>query len=744
MTRPVFDNRWAALALAIALLIQLAAPAAGQGRVEGSKSQTLYYKLDPMGRPSEGSLEVLIRLSAPDEPVRGDLVDRVHLVDPGTISPLLGTPGPSSMRDFYGHQILVWSGVEVEPGDVEFRYMAQTSAPPPLRVNASIAVNGELASPREFEGGWYLEVTPGDQINLTFEVENLRPVVRTDLGYGKPPLMYTLQVSLPKSHFSEPSGDPAPSLVFPTADEWVLSWVGVLWDSPERVTVSTKLRVSAPEGFLDMPAVTVQASYDTTPIIEQLRSAEESLNEIIDSLEQMNESMSQLVKGMEELSFWLGESRMRLAEAEEGLYQLADALEQAGELSAEAAERADAAADQVDSALEGARAALAAVQDLERRVEEFQVSYENLTSAIEELLEEFNVSLPGPPPQPGLISAIQAAESQIRSVLSRGDQVINSMRALAWAMENASTSFTQAAEMTRSSARDVESLSQALSFAQSTVDRGVESAKDGLEDLEARLEDAKSQRDEIRLKTSLVKSPWSSALAEFTTRGSTVSVDVLSSEEGEGWVTWAVSLPHNATGVAAGLAIHFRCGDPVKVIMLGPEGWEERSGEDLLAYGVLFSEGDCVVYIPGPLNLSDSSPTNLTALGVPIRLVSPSPPTSAEADLVSGELIEAERRVVMKMSLPTLAVGIPLTSREEVAPESQPPPVEEKSRVPIWPFALGAAAVAGAVMALRLAQQRAEERRVLLARIREMISQLEELEEDIIDRLRELGVDEGG
>lgn len=743
MTRPVFGRRWVALALAVALLTQPAPPAASQGRVEGSKSQTLYYKLDPMGRLSEGSLEVLIRLSAPGESVRGDLVDRVHLVDPGTVSPLLGTPGPSSMRDFYGHQILVWSGVVVEPGDVEFRYTAQTSAPPPLRVNASIVVNGEPVSPREFEGGWYLEVTPGDQINLTFEVENLRPVVRTDLGYGKPPLMYTLQVGLPKSHFSEPSGDPAPSIVFPTADEWVLSWVGVLWDDPERVTVSTKLRVSAPEGFLDMPAVTVQASYDTTPIIEQLRSAEESLNEIIDSLEQMNESMSQLVKGMEELSFWLGESRMRLAEAEEGLYQLADALEQAGELSAEAAERADAAADQVDSALEGARAALAAVQDLERRLEEFQDSYENLTSAIEELLEELNISLPGQP-QMGLISTIQAAESQIRSVLAQGEQVINSMRTLAWAMGNASTSFTQAAEMTRSSAEDVESLSQALSFAQSTVDRGVKSAKDGLEDLRARLGDAKGQRDEVRLKISLAESPWFSAMAEFTTRGSTVSVDVLSSEESEGWITWAVSLPHNATGVAAGLAIYFKCGDPVKVIMLGPDGWEERSSKDLLAYGVLFSEGDCVVYIPGPLNLSDSSPTNLTALGVPIRLISPSPPTSAEADLVSGELIEAERRVVIKASLPTLAVGVSLTSREETAPESQPPPTQEKSRVPIWPFALGAAAVAGAVMALRLAQQRTEERRVLLARIREMISQLEELEEDIIDRLRELGVDEGG
>ncbi len=735
-------DRLVLVALVLILLARPAVAAAGPGEVEGSKSQTIYYKLDPLGRLSEGSVEVLIRLSAPSGSAKGDLVDRVHLVDPGTISPLLGTPNPSSMRDFYGHQILVWSGVEMEPGDLEFRYTAQTSAPPPLRVNVTLIVNGTPAAPTELEGGWYLEVSPGDQINLTFEIENLRPTVRTDLGYGRPPLMYTLQVSLPKSHFTEPSGDPAPSIVFPTADEWILSWVGVLWDEPERVTVSTKLRVSAPEGFLDLPAITVQASYDATPVVEQLRSAEESLDEIIESLEQMNGSMTQLVDGMEELSLWLGESRMRLAEAERGLYQLADALEQASELSGEAADRANAAADQVDSALEDAGTALAVVRDLKGRVEEFQQSYENLTSALQELLEELNITLPGPPPQVGLIGAIEAAESQIEAVLRKGDQITNSMRALAWAMENATASFAEAAEMARSSAKDIEALSQALSFAQSTVDRGVESAREGLGDLEARLEDAKSQRDEIRLKISLAESPWSSGgLAEFTAHASTVKADAVSHEEGGKWVTWAISVPH-APGTVGGLAIHFECGDPVVVTMLGPDGWEEQEWEYLLSYGVIYVEEDCVLYIPGPLNLSDSSPTNLSVLGVPIKLISARPPTTAEADLMSGSPIEAERRVVMKMSLPTLAVGIPLTSHEEYAPETQPPPVQKKSRVFIWPFALGAAAVAGAVMVVRLVQQRTEERRVLQARIREMISQLEEIEEDIIDRLREFGLDE--
>ncbi len=731
------------VALALILLAHPMFAAAGLGAVEGSKSQTIYYKLDPLGRLSEGSVEVLIRLSSPSGSERGDLVDRVPMVDPGTISPLLGTPSPSALEDFYGHQILIWSGVEVEPGDLEFRYTAQTSAPPPLRVNATIVVNGTPASATELEGGWYVEVSPGDRVNLTFEIENLRPTVRTDQGYGRPPLTYTLQVSLPKSHFAEPTGDPAPSIVFPTSDEWILSWVGVLWDEPERVVVSTRLRVSAPQGFVDLPAVTVQANYDAAPVVEQLRSAEESLDEIIESLEQMNRSMAKLIEGMEELSFWLGESRMRLAEAERGLYQLADALERASELSGEAAERANAAADQIDSALEDAGTALAVIRDLKERVKEFQQSYENLTSALEELLEELNVTLPGPPPQAGIIGAVEAAESQVEAVLRKGDQVASSMRTLAWAMENATASLSGAAEMARSSAKDVEALSQALSFAQSSVDRGVESAREGLEDLEARLSEAKSQRDDIRLKISLAESPWlSGGLAEFAAHASTVEADTISTEEEGKWVTWAVSM-HQASGTAAGLAIHFECGDPVSVSLLGPDGWVEGRWEDLLPYGVIFSEEDCVLYIPGPMNLSNSSPTNLSVLGMPIRLISTRPPASAEADLVSGLAIEAEQRVVLKMSLPTLAVGIPLATKEKGAPETLPPPIQEKSKVPSWPFALGAAAVAGAVMVVRLTQQKAEERRILLARVREMVAQLDELEEDIIDRLRELGVDEG-
>ncbi|MDK2464673.1 MAG: hypothetical protein QI223_07870 [Candidatus Korarchaeota archaeon] len=740
---PGFLGRVPLVALALILLAHPMFAAAGLGAVEGSKSQTVYYKLDPLGRLSEGSVEVLIRLSLPSGSERGDLVDRVPMVDPGTISPLLGTPSPSALEDFYGHEILIWSGVEVEPGDLEFRYTAQTSAPPPLRVNATIVVNGTPASATELEGGWYVEVSPGDRVNLTFEIENLRPTVRTDQGYGRPPLMYTLQVSLPKSHFAEPTGDPAPSIVFPTSDEWILSWVGVLWDKPERVIVSTRLRVSAPQGFIDLPAVTVQANYDATPVVEQLRSAEESLDEIIESLEQMNRSMAKLIEGMEELSFWLGESRMRLAEAERGLYQLADALEQASELSGEAAERANAAADQIDSALEGAGTALDVIRDLKERVKEFQQSYENLTSALEELLKGLNVTLPGPPPQAGIIGAVEAAESQVEAVLRKGSKVSSSMRTLAWAMENATASLSGAAEMARSSAKDVEALSQALSFAQSSVDRGVESAREGLEDLEARLSEAESQRDDVRLKISLAESPWSSGgLAEFAAHASTVEADTISTEEEGKWVTWAVSM-HQASGTAAGLAIHFECGDPVSVSLLGPDGWVEGGWEDLLPYGVIFSEEDCVLYIPGPMNLSDSSPTNLSVLGMPIRLISTRPPVSAEADLVSGLAIEAERRVVLKMSLPTLAVGIPLAAREEGSPETLPPPIQEKSEVPIWPFALGAAAVAGAVMVVRLTQQRAEERRILLARVREMVSQLDELEEDIVDRLRELGVDEG-
>ncbi len=730
-------------ALALTLLTRPALSAAGPGEVEGSKSQTIYYKLDPLGRLSEGSVEVLIRLSAPLGSERGDLVDRVQLVDPGTISPLLGTPSPSSLRDFYGHRVLVWSGVEVGPGDLEFRYTAQTSAPPPLRVNVTLTLDGTPAAPSELEGGWYLEVSPGDQFNLTFDVENLRPTVRTDLGYGRPPLMYTLQVSLPKSHFTEPSGDPAPSIVFPTADEWILSWVGVVWDEPERVTVSTKLRVSAPEGFLDLPAVTVQASYDATPVVEQLSSAEESLDDIIESLEQMNGSMTQLVRGMEELSYWLGESRMRLAEAQKGLYQLADALERASELSGEAAHRATAAADQVDSALQDARKALALVRDLRERVERLRQCYENLTSTLRDLLEELNVTLPTPPPQVGIVGAVEAAESQIETVLRRGGQITNSLRALALAMRNATTSFAEAAEAARSSAKDVEALSQALGFAQSTVDRGMESAGEGLEDLEDRLEDARSQRDEIRLKISLAESSWSSGgLAEFAAHASTVAADAISAREGDRWITWAVSVPQ-APGTLAGLAIHFGCGDQVVVTMLLPDGWREQDWGNLLSYGVVYEEEDCVLYIPGPLNLSDSSPTNLSVLGVPIRVISANPPTSAEADLASGTPIEAEERVVMKMSLPTLAVGIPLTGREEYAPETQPPPSQERSRVSIWPFALAAAAVAAAATAVRLVHQRAEERRVLQARIREMLSQLEELEEDIVDRLRGLEVNEG-
>ncbi len=737
-------SRAQAVLLTLIALVQATAVNAGPGAVEGSKSQTVYYKVDPAGVVSEGSVEVLIRMSSPTgEKVVGSLVDRVQLVDPGTISPLLGTPGPSSIEDFYGHQILVWPEVSVELGDSEFRYTAQTSAPPPLLVNVTLSVNGVPVSPVELEGGWYVEVDPGDEFNLTFRVENLRPTVRTDISYGKPPVMYTVQVSLSKSHFSEPSGHPAPSMVFPTSDEWVLSWVGVLWDEPENVTVSARVRVSAPEGFLDMPSITVQASYDVSPVVEQLESARDSLDEIIESLEQMNDSMAQMVEGMEELSFWLGEARSRLSEAEDGLYKLADALEEAGRLSGEAAEEVDRAAEEVDHALGDARSALAVVSDLRRRVEEFQESYQNLTSAIRDLLEDLNVSLPGPPPQGGVLAAIEAAESQIESVLRRGDQIVNSMTGLAWAMRNASTSFESAAEMARSSAKDVESLSEALSFAQSAADRGAESAREGLDDLQERLKDARSQREEILLKISLAKSPWIGAgVAEFTSGGSTARVDPVSSELNGSWVTWAVSAL-GSSGTAAGVAVHLQQGDRATVLMLGPGGWGEVSPGELVRYGIVYDEGDSVLYLPGPLNLSADGPTNLTVQGIPVSVSSSRPPAYAEVDLVSGQRLEVERRVILKVSLPTLAVGIPVTPREEGTPETAPPEAAGRSRPQVWPFALGAAAVAAAVMALRLAQQRAEERRVLLARIGEMVSQLEELEEDIVDRLRELGEDGG-
>ena len=53
--RPVAHPRWLALTVVLVLLAQPAVSAAGPGQVEGSKSQTIYYKLDPIGELSEGA-----------------------------------------------------------------------------------------------------------------------------------------------------------------------------------------------------------------------------------------------------------------------------------------------------------------------------------------------------------------------------------------------------------------------------------------------------------------------------------------------------------------------------------------------------------------------------------------------------------------------------------------------------------------------------------------------------------------
>ncbi len=707
----------------------------------GTKSETIYYKMFPTGGLTSGSVEVLLRAGGSEESVM--IVDRVYMADAGSVSPLLGSLPPSRIESFYGHVILYWDGVQLSPEDeIEIRYSTQTSAPPPLGVNLTILINGEPASLIEFNGDYFLEINRGDSLNLTFTLSNLRHPVRTSVGEGRPPLVYTLQVSLPKSHFSEPTGSPEPSMTLPTTDDWMLSWMGVLWDEPVVVSLSAKVRPTATEGFIELPAVTVQASLEADTIAEQLREAVESYRDALEALKEMNETLSEAVSGMETMANWLGEGRDRVLEASDGLLKLADALESASVAASEASEVAEEAAREVEYTVSEAQNALTLLDSVEESLEKFYESYENLTQALYELLEETGIPLNLTPPGGALFpSVLESIRSQLTAAITRGQSATDMLYGLAYAMENASASAEKAAEQARVAANELESLGEALAMAEYAAGNGIESAQAGLAQLEERIAEAESELEKALLRAELASyyEPLTGVCElDEGEHALLVAKPELTELEGQ-WAIESLSIMSNSSMRILGVVIPVPCSQgPPKVELMQEGSWRGYRIDELAGVGVLYFPDSCIVYIRTDANVTDGR-VNLTIGGMPLRLLLPEAvERDALLDPSVGLELETNSRVVIKLSLPTLSVDIPVRQEEEPVPAQTPSPPEEAASKWRGLYLIGAVIAAMCTVAVyRVHRQRSEEKAALLARILEMAAQLDALESELIERLGE-------
>ncbi len=706
----------------------------------GTKSETIYYKTSPLGDLTSGSVEVLLRVGGSGESVM--IVDRVYMADAGSVSPLLGSPPPSRVESFYGHVILYWDGVQLTP-EVEIRYTAQTGSPPPLQVNLTILVNGEPASLIEFNGDYFLEINRGDSLNLTFTLSNVRHPVRTSVGEGRPPLVYTLQVGLPKSHFSEPTGSPEPSMTLPTTDDWVLSWTGVLWDEPAVVSLSAKVRPTATEGFIELPAVTVQASLDADTIAEQLREAVESYRDALEALKEMNETLSDAVSGMEAMANWLGEGRARVLKASDGLLKLADALESASEAASAASEAAEGAARSVEHTVSEAQRALAFLDSVEKSLEEFYESYENLTQALHELLEQMGISFNLTPPVGALPPLVlESIRSQLTAAIARGQSAADMLHGLAYAMENASASAEVAAEQARVAADELESLGHALAMAEYAARSGIESAQAGLAQLEERIAEAERELERAMLRAELASyyEPLT-GVCELNEGEHALLVAKPGLTELEGqWALESLSLASNSSTRILGVAIPLPCSQgPPKVELMQEGSWRECGINELASVGVLYFPDSCAVYIRTDANVTDGR-VNLAIGGMPLRLLlSEAVERDALLDPSIGLELETDSRVVIKLGLPTLSVDMPVRREEEPSQAQTPPPPEEAASGWRGLYLISAVIAAMCTVALyRVHRQRSEEKAALLARISEMAAQLDALESELMERLGEV------
>jgi len=734
--------------LTVIALSILTLPPAGIALLQpaGSKSETIYYKMSPKGELTPGSVEVLLRIGSSSEGESVTIVDRVYMADAGSVSPLLGSLPPSRIESFYGHLILYWENVPLSPEEeLEIRYSTQTSAPPPMGVNLTMLVNGEPASLVEFNGDYFLEIERGDLLSLTFTLYNARHSVRTSVGEGRPPLVYTLQVSLPKSHFSEPTGSPEPSMTLPTTDDWMLSWMGVLWDEPITISLSARVRATAPEGFVELPSVTVQASLDTGSIAKQLRDAVESYQDALEALREMNDSLSEALSGMETMANWLGEGRAKALEASEGLLGLASALETASESASEAAETAEKAAKEVESTVSGAQEALASLDSIENSLEEFYESYENLTDVLSELLEELGISLnltpPGVPPPGGYSPVIERVRSQLTSAIAKGQMAANMLYGLAYAMENASASGEVAAEQAREAAKELEGLGEALAMAEYAARSGIEAAQSGLEELKSRIAEAESELNRAMLRAELAsyREPLTGVCEIDAGEHALLTAKPELLELDGGWAIESLSLTE-AEGVRVlGAIVPLSCSQDPPTVLLEEEGsWREHELNDLTGVGVLYLPDSCAIYLRVDANVTDGK-VNLSIGGIPIRLlVSKIPEQDALLDASIGQELETNSRVVIKLALPTLSVGIPVGVEEELRPTQAPsPPEEGASRWRRLHLVVAAIAVTSTVAIYSTHRERSEEKAALLARISEMAAQLDELEAELMEKLRE-------
>ncbi len=719
-----------ALALAAAVLIVGVRTAAAQPT--GTKEETVYYEILWNGSVSGGDAEVSLRLSNPGESNETvSVCDRLWFGDARDVRPLLGSRPPDLTFEIPGGYSLCWRSIPVGAGgEVEIRYGARTNLSLPAEVSISILINGEPADPEVVEGRPYLPVSPGDEIEVSVTLLNTLPRRTTDLGVGRPPLGYNLQLSIKRDSFTEPDSDPAPAMVLPSGDSWILSWFGVLWDDPETISMRFRLRPSVPLGVEDFPDLTVQLSTDTSSVADQLEEAAERYNESLRLLLNMSDRLQEMRDSLFWLASGLEGARRALTDSRSGLRELADGLRRA-------AVGEERAADEVGRVRGYLADVLDRMDSLGSTVDRVIEANRDLLSKLKDLLSQFNLSitLPGG----GISDLISSMRSQLSAARGRAAATISTLARMESTLRNASVSLSEAAEAAEAALDNLTILDSSLESAASAARYGASISDEAISNMTERMEDLNSTLSDLRLRSELARLgvPFLGPAEVDPPDPGVVEVVPRLSREGGSWVVADLILPNSTVpgGVLSSLSILSGDGGGMYLQANCSGSWT------LAEFPPWWSSPGELIVIP-LWNLSGAGGGLLGARGYRVLIPSSTRPSvRIEADLVRGRPMEVRTRMVVSVDSPDLAVGLNLSEPKPPAAAAaegdRDGEVEGGPSAPVLLLTSLAAAGVAALGYRRIRAGRERERTRLLSELERLRVEVDLLIEEVREKLGE-------